>query len=81
VRCVCCACLCDLWCETQCETLVQEYDAELHSSIREWPREKQDDGTFVTPGFDGKLVQLCSKEIKACKKPKKTKKKKGKDDL
>ncbi len=59
----------------QCDTLVQEYDAELHASVREWPREKLDDGTFVTPGFEEKMAHVCSREIKACKKEKKTKKK------
>lgn len=56
---------------------MQEYDAELHASVREWPREKLHNGTFVTPNFEEEMMHLCSKEIKACKKDKKTKKKGG----
>ena len=66
--------------EQSCEILVNEYEAELHATIREWPRVLAEDGTYGTPGFEEKMANLCSKEIKACKKVKKPKKAKGKKD-
>ena len=64
-----------------CRTLVQEYDAEFSASVRDWERVEDEDGKFSTPGFGELRKDLCSKEIKACKKEKKAKKKKKKQDL
>jgi len=64
-----------------CKTLVQEYDAEFSASVRDWERVADEDGKFSTPGFGELRKDLCSKEIKACKKEKKAKKKKKKQDL